>query len=110
MVEDAADFLADFGEGGLLAGVAVVGIFGSPYAVSPVGLGMSTAEPRFMLPSASVPSEVSEPGADAVLELAFGAVLRFPAGVPFRYLVGEVQPDGTGWTTLILAIHPDQGP
>ena|GEM_PF-2243628 len=104
MIEEEPDtFLADFGEDGLLDGVTVRVIFGSPYAALPSdGLGMASAEPRALIASASVPAEASTETADLVLELPEAATLR--PGFPTQYRVREVQPDGTGaFSTLILA-------
>ena len=107
---DPCVFLADWGEEGVLDGATVQGLFGEPYAVAPFGnAGMSTAEPRFLLPSASVPPRVLSPaGTEPVLDLSEGATTRYPGGAPFRYRVREAQPDGLGWTTLILVEHESQ--
>lgn len=111
MIEDPSIFLADFGEAGTLDGEAVLGIFGSPYATAPLGeASMSTSEPRFLLPAESVPASADGEETDVVLDLAAGAALRYPGGIPFRYLVRAVEPDGTGWASLVLSVHPDQTP
>lgn len=100
--EDASVFLADHGEDGLLDGVAVRVIFGSPHDALPGGpAGMATSEPRALIASASVPDAAVTDIEDLVLELTEAATLR--PGFPTRYAVTEVQPDGTGLlSTLIL--------
>lgn len=108
--DDPCVFLADWGEEGVLDGDAVRGIFAEPYAVAPVGdAGMSTGEPRFVLPTAAVPARVVSPASiEPVLDLFEGAARRHADGVPFRYRVRAAQPDGTGWTSLILVEHESQ--
>lgn len=110
ITEDPGIFLADWGEDGVLDGETVRLLFVEPYAVAPLGdAGMATAEPRALLPSSSVPARASAPAnAELVLDLSAGAALRYLGGVPFRYRVREVQPDGTGWTSLILIEHESQ--
>ena len=110
MIETPAAFLADFGEAGTLDGAAVQGIFSAPYGLAQLGIGQSTTEPRFLLPDAMVPASASSSETDVVLLLSAGAALRYPGGTPRRYRVREVQPDGTGWTTLILHVHESQLP
>jgi hypothetical protein len=105
MTEDPAGFLADWGEPATIDGHDVVLIFSAPYRVVPIGeAGMASDEPHALLPTASVPARPSAPDADSVL--------LFPAIVAprmhRRYFVREVQPDGTGWTSLTLEIHPVQ--
>lgn len=104
MVEDLAPFFADWGEDASLAGTPVRLIFGSPYTVLPGGMagmgGMSSAGPRALLASASVPLEVTQGTEDALLELPEAATRR--PGEPAAYRVTEILPDGTGLTTLLL--------
>jgi hypothetical protein len=109
MTEDLAAYFADWGEAGLIDGVAVVGIFAAPYSADPLGgAGMSTSEPRFLLASASVPPRATAPDADPVLELP----TRHAAGLTWRYVVREVAPDGSmpaaGCTSLTLVKHQSQ--
>lgn len=110
MLEDPSVFLADEGEDGTLDGAPVRVIFGATYSEAQLGTGQSTAEPRAMLPVADVPDSAyaEEPG--VVLELEDSDLLRqrFPSGLPRRYRVREVLPDGTGWAALILAVHEEQ--
>jgi hypothetical protein len=83
-VEDLAPFFADFGDAGTLSGVSVRGIFD---AAGTAQLGVTSNEPQFQLPSASVPASV------------FDATLVVPAGT---FKVREAIPDGTGLTLLVL--------
>jgi hypothetical protein len=101
ITEDFTAYFADFGEAALLDGVAVRVIFDAPFAALPGdGLGMADNRPRALIKSSSVPSSVITTTADKVLVLSEAATLR--PGFPTRYAVTEVQPDGTGLSTLIL--------
>lgn len=96
--EDDATFLADWGEDGHIDDVPVRVIYGAPYFVDNVGIvGRSGSDIRIMLPASSLPPRGQE---DPVVDL--------PSRVPSRYIAREVQPDGTGWVTLILSAHPQQ--
>jgi hypothetical protein len=83
-VEDLTPFFAQFGDAGTLSGVSVRGIFD---AAGTAQLGITSAEPQFQLPSASVPAAI------------FDATLIIPAGT---FKVREAIPDGTGLTLLVL--------
>ncbi len=87
-VEDFSNFLADFGDGGLLDGQAVRVIFDAP-VLSPALAGMVAlaAEPQVQLPTASVPQPV------------FGKSLVIAQGA---FIVREHIPDGTGMSLLLL--------
>ena len=87
--EDFAPFLsaAEFASNGLLDGVAVRGIFDNAYETFDVLSGASASGPVYQLPSASVPAVA------VGLPLVIGAE---------TWRVVEVQPDGTGWSTLRL--------
>ena len=98
LTEDPQAFLADWGEDCFIDDVAAVGIFSAPYIVDPVGFsGRMGADPRLMLPAASMPPRGQ---ADPVVDL--------PARTPVRDLAREIQPDGTGWVSLVLTVHPQQ--
>ena len=83
-VEDLSVFLADFGQDATLAGASVRVIFD---AAGTVLGGMSALQPAVQLPTASVPADY----ADAALVVGGST-----------YTVAEHQPDGTGWSTLLL--------
>lgn len=101
IAENLDAFLADFGEAATLDGQAVRVIFDAPHANLPgEGLGMADNQPSARIKSSDVPAGASSDTADALLELTEAATLR--PGFPARYRVTEVQPDGTGFSTLIL--------
>jgi hypothetical protein len=88
-VEDFRPYLADFGRPAALDGRPVRVIFDSPYRE---GFdGMATAQPTAQLASADT----------AALTQASLLVID---GTTYR--VTSVQPDGTGWTTLMLEKRP----
>lgn len=96
--ENPQAFLADWGEECFIDDVRVQAIFSAPYVIDPVGFsGRMGAEPRVLLPAACMPPRGA---ADPVVDL--------PARTPVRYLAREIQPDGTGWVSLSLTIHPQQ--
>jgi hypothetical protein len=105
ITENFAAFFADFGEDALLDGAAVRVIFDAPHAGLPrEGLGLASNQPSVLIVSADVPDDAVEDLEDVVLELTEAATLR--PGFPTRYSVTEVQPDGTGLSTLILREAP----
>jgi hypothetical protein len=83
-VEDFSCYLADFGVPATLAGASVRVIFEAAGAV--LG-GMSALQPAVQLPTADVPADYA------------GAALVVGG---LTYTVAEHQPDGTGWSTLLL--------
>lgn len=90
MVEDLMPFFnaAEFATAATLGGVAVLGIFDRAYAEASLGFGSAaSSRPSYTLPTSQATS-------------AQGATLVV-AGAG-SYLVAEVQPDGTGITTLML--------
>lgn len=111
--EDASIFLEDFGEPIRIDGVdAGDGIFSDPYSTDGLGsAGFATSGPRLVMPTASIPDRDPADPTDPVLELTdrMGQLDRLGNVKPFRYIVREDQPDGTGlMSTLILVVHPDQ--
>ncbi len=86
-VEDLTAFLADFGEAVTLNGVAGTAIFDADYAVANAGGGVASTAPVLQLRTADVPA----------LPVGKGVVVR---GV--NYTIAEHQPDGTGWSLLLL--------
>lgn len=88
-VEDFTPLLADFGVDGTLAGQPVRGIFDDAYGVASIGpRGMATTGPQYALPTAGIPAS------------PYGAALVVPG--KGNYTVIEHQPDGTGWSVLLL--------
>jgi hypothetical protein len=85
-VEDFAPFLRDFGTDAVLGGAQVRGIFDNAYEQA---FDMVTRMPRFELPTAS--AGAAAPGTTLVVGAA-------------TYRVRNVQPDGTGWTVLLLEL------
>lgn len=83
-VEDFTVFLADFGQDATLAGASVRVIF---EAAGTVLDGISAVQPAVKLPTAQVPAD-------------YAGVLLVVGGA--SYTVAEHQPDGTGWSTLLL--------
>lgn len=83
-VEDFTPYLADFGVDATLDGQPVRVIFDNAYTEV---LGLATRSPRAGLPTARAGS------------VQQGSVLVV-AGT--TYQVASVQPDGTGWTDLML--------
>lgn len=73
-----------FGEAATLAGVPIVGIFQAPYVQGLQGIALT--DPTFQVRTSQAPTP-------------FGATLVCSAGT-FR--VRSAQPDGTGWSTLLL--------
>lgn len=112
LVEDNTVFLADFGEPITIDGTpAGDAIFGEPYVADGVGsIGFSASGPRVLMPFANLPERDASDATDPVLELddRKGYTFRNGTPKPFRYLVRQVEPDGTGWCSLQLAVHPDQ--
>jgi hypothetical protein len=101
ITENLDAFLAEFGEDALLDGEALRVIFDAPHANLPGdGMGMANNQPSALAKSSSVPAGASTELDDVVLELTEAATLR--PGFPTRYDVLEVQPDGTGFTRLVL--------
>lgn len=99
-VEDLSAFLSDFGVLATLDGTEVRGIFDAEYAVSDVGIGISTTQPAFTLATVDVPSTVidwfryyQDP------DQPVGAVLTV-AGASYAIVAHE--PDGTGMSRLLL--------
>lgn len=86
-VEDLPAYLADFGDGGTLAGAAVRVIFDAPSATELGSVAMATQVPQAQIVSASVPGAV------------YGASLVIPQG---SFTVLEHIPDGTGMSLLVL--------
>ena len=82
--EDHGIYLADFGVDATLDGQAVRVIFDNAYTEV---LGLATRSPRAGLPSSSAGSAQQ------------GSVLVVSGTT---YQVASVQPDGTGWTELML--------
>lgn len=90
MVEDLVPFFnaAEFATAATLGGVAVLGIFDRAYAEAAFGFASAAASrPSYTMPSGQATN-------------ALGAALVV-AGVG-SFVVAEVQPDGTGLTTLLL--------
>jgi hypothetical protein len=85
--EDLAPFLADFGQVATLDGVEVRVIFDRAYVDM---MGIASTAPRAGLPTADASAATQA----SVLEIG-GATYR----------VVSVEPDGTGWTTLILELQ-----
>jgi hypothetical protein len=105
ITENLDAFLADFGEDALLDGEAVRVIFDAPHATLPGdGMGMATNSPTALIKSSDVPAAATDELDDVVLELTEATTHR--PGFPTRYSVIEVQPDGTGFTTLVLREAP----
>jgi hypothetical protein len=104
ITENLPSFLADFGENAVLNGVAVRVIFDAPFAELPDNMGMADNRPSVQIRSVDVPAAASTNTADVLLVLAEGAAVR--TGFPSRYLVTEVQPDGTGMSRLMLREAP----
>jgi hypothetical protein len=105
ITENLLTFLADFGEAAVLNGVAVRVIFDAPFGEMPSdGLGMANNEPSALIRSVDVPSAATTTTADVLLVLSEAATLR--PGFPSRYHVTEVQPDGTGFSRLVLRKAP----
>jgi len=107
MIEDLSLYLADWGEEATIDGAPAWGIFAAPYSSGPLGdVGMSSAVPRYLMQTAAVPdglqAALTPQDDDPVLELAM------PRAGVFRFIVREVQPDGTGMTTLMLEQAPSQ--
>lgn len=96
--DDPQAYLADWGETVFIDDVQTTAIYSASTVVDPVGIGGQLGtDYRLMLPACDVP-----PRGDG------DPVVDVPARVPVRYLAREVQPDGLGWVTLILAKHPQQ--
>lgn len=104
--EDPAVYLVDWGEAVLINSVSAgLGIFSEPAVQDPLGsVGFSSSAPRVLLPAAGVPASAADVATEAVLELP----QRHAAGKTWRYLVRDQQPDGLGWASLILVVHPSQ--
>lgn len=101
LIEDPSVFTADWGVDAVLAGQPVVGIFNEPsYRADLGGPGMATTEPTFWLSSHLVPS----PAVDAILVVptVMDGVRTVVKGGTYR--VKDPQPDGTGFTLLILEV------
>jgi hypothetical protein len=105
LLEDLDVYFDDEGEDAVLDGVPVRGLYGAPgaSAMAGTGVGMSIDKPRFLVRSDSIPPRSTAPTGEPVLEFAVSRPDRDD-----RYLVTELQPDGTGMTTLTLSRHPDQ--
>lgn len=84
-VEDFTCYLADFGQDATLDGVAVRVIFENAYRE--VFDGMATRTPMASLPTSRTSATTQ-------------ASVFITGGTTYR--VTSVQPDGTGWTTLML--------
>jgi hypothetical protein len=87
IVEDFSVFLADFGVDVVIDGVTVRGIFDNPFVAAGGGIGMETTNPTLGLPTENVPSD------------PIGKT--FARGSVTYEIVGH-EPDGTGWSVLIL--------
>lgn len=87
-VEDHTLYLADFGQAATLDGVAVRVIFDNAY--NDLFDGVSTRRPMVGLPTASASA-------------ATQASVLVTAGKTYR--VTSVQPDGTGWSNLMLELQ-----
>ncbi|GGX33224.1 hypothetical protein GCM10007242_45440 [Pigmentiphaga litoralis] len=85
-VEDMAAFFndAEFGLEMLVDGVPVIGIFDRPY-FDPVSMASTQ-------PTATVPTDLAPVTPDLSTVVVMGVL----------YVVRNVQPDGTGMTTLVL--------
>lgn len=113
LVEDASIFLADFGEPVRIDGVECgCAIFSEPYFTDGLGgAGLASQSPRVIIPTDKVPERDPADPTDPVLELEdrMGFVDTFGNVKPFRYVVRQVQPDGTGlMSTLLLELQADQ--
>lgn len=100
---DLGTMFFEHGEDALFDGAseAVRVIFNAPHASLPDdGIGMADNRPSVLIRSVDVPDEASEDDADLAISLPEAATLR--PGFPTDYWVTEVQPDGTGLSTLIL--------
>ena len=84
-VEDFTPYLADFGQDVVLGGATTRAIFDNAYERAFDGI--ATKQPMLQLPSAA---------AAAVTQASTAVV----GGVTYR--VRDIQPDGTGWTLLLL--------
>lgn len=84
VVEKFAVYLKAWGVDATLAGQPVRVIFDAPGAVA---AGAAVLEPQAQLPTAGVPAQ------------PYGAQLVLPQGT---FKVAEHQPDGTGWSVLLL--------
>jgi hypothetical protein len=103
ITEDLGAYLVDFGEEAMFDGGldAVRVIFNAPHASLPdAGMGMADNRPSLLMRSADVPCEASEDDADIEVCLLQAETLR--PGFPTHYRVTEVQPDATGFSTLVL--------
>ena len=89
-VEDFRPLLAEFGVDGTLDGVPVRVIFDNPYAEALQGI--ATRMPTAGLPSAQATGVTQQ------------SLLVLPGVGTFR--VRSPEPDGTGWTTLMLEQRP----
>lgn len=89
-VENPAHFLADFGETVTVGGASVQAIFDAAYAFGGVGpIGMGSTQPALTLASTSVPADPE--GQAAVVRGA-------------SYTVASHEPDGTGFSRLLLEV------
>lgn len=107
ITEDLSLFFEEFAEDAIFGGQveAVRVIFNAPAATLPDGgLGMADNRPSVLIRSSDVPCDASEDDADLEITLTDAETLR--PGFPTDYLVSEVQPDGTGMSTLILRAAP----
>lgn len=82
---DLPAMLADFGVSATIGGVAVTGIFDNGYAAALGGL-VAGRTPTLLLPTAAASPALGDP-------VTVGGA---------TYTVAEIQPDGTGVTTLVL--------
>lgn len=107
LTEDPAGFLADWGEPVTIDGIdAGLCLHGAPYMESSLGgPGMASAVPQALIPDTALPAPAPDATSDAVLVLTDR---QAASTTPFRFFIRTRQPDGTGWTLLVLAEHPDQ--
>jgi hypothetical protein len=87
--EDFSVYLStnEFASDATLNGVAVRGIFDNAYVATEPGMGMSSTQPLFALPTADVPA--NPVGKSLIVNGA-------------TYAIASHEPDGTGMSTLIL--------
>lgn len=87
-VEDFTAYLADFGQAATLDGVAVLVIFDNAYREMFDGVGTRS-------PMAGLPTSDAAAATQASVLVSGGKTYR----------VTSVQPDGTGWSTLMLELQ-----
>jgi hypothetical protein len=96
ITEDPAVFMQDWGRPAQLGGVDVLGLFADPAVHAGLGgPGMTSSQPSYWLPTASVPADVESK------QLVVPASDVHPGGT---YTVEQHLPDGTGFSLLYLAL------